>query len=937
MSKVKHPATGIAMPGKSTPDRELLKQLRELNAAHAELQRQHEQLLQENVALKSTTKGKTSVKPAAALNDLTLIWQATFDSIQDAICILDSERRIIKCNQAMLKMFQQKNADIIGKKCWEVVHRTAQPQSGCPVTRMTASLRHETIDLQIGDRWFEVTADPLFDEHNTMIGAVHAVRDITDRKHTQSALIDIQHRQLTLISNLPGFVYRCNNDPQWTMLYMSEGCKKITGYNPSDFIKNRKLAYSDIIHPEHKPHLWQAWQQMLKEKKVYEGEYQIVTASGEVRWVLERGRGIFSDSGEVLYLEGFISDITEINQMRETIRMQHDLLNSCQQLAKIGGWEWDIGRQTMTWTAETYRIHGCKPNDIPAGSAKHITRSLACYAPGDRSIIAAAFEKCCNHGKKYDLEFPFTTMDGEHRWIRTQAEPVLKDGSIVKVIGNIMDITERKRLENVLLGEEANARALMESINDVVILLEKDGTVIDCNEAHAKRLGMTRQELIGKNVYPLLPKDIAKRRRDFIEQVVATGKEVFFEDYSAGIWNDVCVYPVYINGAVSNRVAIFARNITARKMVEEELKRAYSQLTATLESTADGLLVVDKQRKITSYNQKFQEMWQIPDDIIKLKDNEKCLSYVLKFLESPDIFLERVNAIYACDQHDSLDIINFKDGRIVEIYSQPQRVDGEIIGRVWSFRDITGIRRAEEALRESETKLKELNDAKDKFFSIIAHDLKNPFHSIIGFSELLQEQIEQHNYKESAEYAKIIHKSSELAMSLLTNLLEWSRAKTGRMEFNQEHIEIVKLILQEVGLVKNTAAKKAITIHTELPHSATAFADKAMLATILRNLISNAIKFTNPGGEISIAVSQTATELTICVSDNGIGIEPQKMQKLFKIEQNVTTLGTLHEKGTGLGLILCKEFIEQHNSNINVESSPGKGSKFSFTLKKMME
>jgi signal transduction histidine kinase len=372
-------------------------------------------------------------------------------------------------------------------------------------------------------------------------------------------------------------------------------------------------------------------------------------------------------------------------------------------------------------------------------------------------------------------------------------------------------------------------------------------------------------------------------------------------------------------------------------MVEEELKRAYSQLTATLESAADALMVVDKQGKTTNYNQKFLEMWQIPDDILKFKSDEKNLSYAIKLVESPDAFLARVKEIYANERHDSLDIINFKDGRTVEYYSQPQLVDGEVIGRVWSFRDVTSISRSAEALRQSEARLRELNATKDKFFSIIAHDLKNPFHSIIGFSELLLEQIEQHNHEGIAEYASIIHKSSELAMNLLTNLLEWSCAQTGRIQFNPEYIEIVKLIRQEIELLKNAAEKKAISIHTELPGSATAFADKSMLATILRNLISNAIKFTKPGGEISIAVSQTATELTICVSDNGIGIEPQKMQKLFKIEQNVTTLGTLHEKGTGLGLILCKEFIEQHNSNINVESSPGKGSKFSFTLKKMME
>ena len=250
------------------------------------------------------------------------------------------------------------------------------------------------------------------------------------------------------------------------------------------------------------------------------------------------------------------------------------------------------------------------------------------------------------------------------------------------------------------------------------------------------------------------------------------------------------------------------------------------------------------------------------------------------------------------------------------------------------LRDISERKRAEEILINSEIQLRELNATKDKFFSIIAHDLKSPFNSIIGFSNLLIEQIHKKDYDGIAEYATIIRNSSQGAMDLLQNLLEWSRSQTGRMEFNPEYVEIVTLIDESIHLLVNSAQQKSIALSKELPRKAIAFADKAMISTILRNLISNAIKFTNPEGAIIISAEQKQNELLISVTDNGVGIKKEVIEKLFRIEEGFSTIGTKNEKGTGLGLILCKEFIEKHGGKIWVESKAGKGSRFCFTIPK---
>jgi signal transduction histidine kinase len=247
-------------------------------------------------------------------------------------------------------------------------------------------------------------------------------------------------------------------------------------------------------------------------------------------------------------------------------------------------------------------------------------------------------------------------------------------------------------------------------------------------------------------------------------------------------------------------------------------------------------------------------------------------------------------------------------------------------------RDITERKLAELQIKLQKERLQELNATKDKFFSIIAHDLKSPFNSIMGFCELLVEQIRKKDFNGIEKYAGFIRQSSQMAFDLLINLMVWSRSQTGRMECNPVQFDLMESILEITAMFDDIAWQKGIVIKRELPPKVAVFADRSMINTVLRNLISNAIKFTNPGGEIILTVIEEKNKLTVSVKDNGIGIPNNSIDKLFRIDENYSTRGTASETGTGLGLILCKEFIEKHNGEIRVESEPGKGSTFYFTL-----
>jgi signal transduction histidine kinase len=237
-----------------------------------------------------------------------------------------------------------------------------------------------------------------------------------------------------------------------------------------------------------------------------------------------------------------------------------------------------------------------------------------------------------------------------------------------------------------------------------------------------------------------------------------------------------------------------------------------------------------------------------------------------------------------------------------------------------------------EELLEMNNKLYELNASKDKFFSIIAHDLKNPFNTILGLSELLKDETKSGNLETIDEYSGMIYNSAAQTLRLLENLLEWANSQRGKISFNPIPIKLKELFNEEFSVLNDMARGKNIELKSSLFDNLTIIADKNMIKTILRNLISNAIKFTHKNGKVGVKAMAINNQVEISVSDSGIGMTKETIAKLFRIDANQSTPGTENEKGTGLGLVLCKEFIEKHGGKIWVESESGKGSTFKFSI-----
>jgi signal transduction histidine kinase len=235
-------------------------------------------------------------------------------------------------------------------------------------------------------------------------------------------------------------------------------------------------------------------------------------------------------------------------------------------------------------------------------------------------------------------------------------------------------------------------------------------------------------------------------------------------------------------------------------------------------------------------------------------------------------------------------------------------------------------------LQKSEKHLKELNSTKDKFFSIIGHDLRNPLNALLGFSELISGNSRDYTSEEIQRYSKIINEAAKNIHLLIENLLEWSRSQSGNIDYHPEKTELMPMVTEIFKVFEIHADKKGVTLVSEIPEDVFVNADRNLLSTILRNLINNAVKFTPNGGQVRIFCEQNNSEITISVEDTGIGMSEEQLDNLFRLDSNVTMPGTSEEKGTGLGLILCKEFVDMHKGKIWASSMPKEGSTFSFTL-----
>jgi PAS domain S-box-containing protein len=456
--------------------------------------------------------------------------------------------------------------------------------------------------------------------------------------------------------------------------------------------------------------------------------------------------------------------------------------------------------------------------------------------------------------------------------------------------------------------------------------LSGKGEIIELNLSGARMLGNDRQHLKSSLFGFFVSEETKPIFSLFLEKAFKSKAKESCEVTMDSAGN--LPFHVLLTGVVSDdekHCLVTAMDITERKQAEKTINESEEKFRKVFSCSRDALILIDKETGniLDANDYTFRLYGYSRDEILNLKNTDLSFEPEMTALALKE-FIERIEVRY----HKK------KDGTVfpVDISASRFMMNGrEVV--LASIRDITDRKKAEAEIESKSNEVLRLMAEKDKFYSIIAHDLRSPFNVFLGFTQMMAEDLPRLRPEEIQLIAKMMRTSANNLYNLLENLLEWSRLQRGISNSNPKKLLLKKIITESISSVMPIANKKGIMVDIEIPGEITVFADENMLGSIVRNLTTNAVKYTEKGGNVSIAAKTVSgNSVEISVRDTGIGMSSTMVEDLFRLDVQTNRKGTDGEPSTGLGLLLCKDFIEKHGGKIWVESEEGKGSTFRFTL-----
>lgn len=505
-------------------------------------------------------------------------------------------------------------------------------------------------------------------------------------------------------------------------------------------------------------------------------------------------------------------------------------------------------------------------------------------------------------------------------------------GVIIYFLAKVLD-HKLSMTKIALQKSEERFRTIFEKSTSAILLLETDSTVSMVNDAYLQMTGFNREDVIGKSwtklVHPSELERLSVYNSKRIEQSpdVPDNYEFLFITKNGEVRSGIMsiFYDIIINQIVAS-----ITDITQRIEMEVSLRESQEKYRNLIEIQGEGLCIVDAEEQFIFTNPAADRIMGVPEGMLVGRKLSEFVSATTEMLikNQTKLRMEGSQSTY------EIEFIR-PDGekRVMLITATPTfNANGVFESSLGVFMDITDRKSIENELKKNESELKALNTTKDKLFSIIAHDLRGPIGTSADLLEVMIESYESYTTEEQLKMLEILKNSAKSTYNLLETLLNWTIVQTGSLVFKPELLNLTKCIEEIVNNLVPTALSKNITLLYEPEDEIYSYADLNMIQTIFRNLIGNAIKYTFRGGTIEVKATNLSNSTEIIISDSGMGMDEETRKNLFLPNKQISKYGTENEKGTGLGLILCKEFIEKHGGKINVESQLGKGSRFIFDI-----
>ena len=762
-----------------------------------------------------------------------------------------------------------------------------------------------------------MNGQPTYDELASIrVQLEQQIARLEEQLKKEAELRQLEEKYKRLVESLSEEYIFYLHDSAGMVTYVSPSITKILGYSQEESMRNyREFLTDHEMNQEALNHSRASLKGLVQPPFMNELHH----IDGSTRIFYNTELPIYDENGRVTGVEGIAHDVTKKFAAEEELRKQDEILKLLVDTIEEVFWIHDLKTNQLLFISSKYEL-------VFGRTAESLYRNpgsfLKSVHKNDREYLKKAYKRI-GKGSGLDMEYRIIDPSGNEKQIWTRSFVIRDHRNKASLsIGTAQDITQRKKSQR----EKDLLAAIVENVEDHAVIKDTDLKVIASNRANTSAAGKkTADQLIGKtdleiygdfdHVRQYMDDDRKAMKLKHGETLV--NDQVFMYPDGRKIHSLVKKFPIYDEQHKLIAVASISRDVTDYKNTLEELYRSEQKYRLLIDNQGEGIGMVDPDDRFIFVNPKAEEIFGMAAGKLVGKTVFDFLSPKnRKFIrDQTDLRKKGAKNTY------ELEIIRpDKEKRQILVTATPQYEEGEFSGTFAVFRDMTG------------WKTLETKSATDKFISIIAHDLKIPLSSIMGFSDLLMKDYSSYDPEEVLTLIKMIHGASRQAQNLLNNLLDWSRSQTDRIKFEPTSIDLYQVVESVFKLYKLNAHEKNLYMHNRLSKGTLAYGDQNMVSTIVRNLISNAIKFTRPKGRITVSAKTSRNETQIIVADTGIGIPEDLTGKLFRIDEQVTRTGTANEEGTGLGLILCTEFARKNGGTLRVSSKPEKGSTFTLRL-----
>ncbi len=706
------------------------------------------------------------------------------------------------------------------------------------------------------------------------------------------------------------------------LLEVSESFAHMHGYTVDEMLN---INIKDLDTPETSSMMPERMKQILENKQLtfevkhYHKDGHIIQLEASVSLITING---------ISLIQSFHRDISERKKAEAKLKENEEFLKETQTIAMLGTYVMNIENGQWTSSEVMDQIFG-----IDADYIRSVEGWTALLAPEWQELMNAYFiEKVIGQQTDFDKEYKIIRQnDKVVRWVHgigrlkfnAEHQPIM-------MLGTIQDITERKQMDEALRESEENYRFMFANNPQPMMIYDLETLVfLEVNDACCNLYGYSEKEFLSKTLKDIHSEDdisLLLKDIDFARSGENPGGEWRNVRKNGDIiFVEITSHTVNYKGQKARHILI--SNITSRKQTEENV----SMLAHAIRSISECVSITDNSDKIIFVNEAFLKTYQYEENEILGKSIDMFRSPNNTPADVENILTATINGGWQGE------ILNCrKDGSEFPVFLSTSIIHndkGEQIALIGVANDISSRKQSEAEIKLKNEELLKLNAEKDKYFSIIAHDLRSPFNSFLGLTQIMAEELEDLTMDEIQKFAVSMRNSATNLFRLLENLLEWSRIQQGLIPFRPNKVLLLPIMNESIEMVVEFAKNKNIDIVYEIPHQLEVFADTNILQTILRNLVLNAVKFTNKNGDILISAKATnENSCVISIRDNGIGMDQKRIDNLFRMDITTSRNGTEGETSTGLGLIICRDFIEKHGGKLWIESEVNQGSCFYFSL-----